>query len=203
MAPTDDLATVNRALERRDFPRARDAMASLLNAHPDSPQVLWTAGRFLGLLGAYGQAAVQFKRAVQGDPTLSHVEFQVAGKTLRIRDVPGSTWAADMLDEFGRGEWHSSQFTAFPGSAFDKAQPKLGRRRFTIEPKHQRILSIHNWPSLQCVRGDPADLTVNGYERDAGGLARFLFDVNVVERRWRLLRCCDDAQHAEPRGVNW
>src|SRR5690348_8262268 len=115
MAPTDDLATVNRALERRDFPRARDAMASLLNAHPDSPQVLWTAGRFLGLLGAYGQAAVQFKRAVQGDPTLSHVEFQVAGKTLRIRDVPGSTWAADMLDEFGRGMYSLTDLTFSPG----------------------------------------------------------------------------------------
>ena len=94
---------VNRALDARDLQPARATMASLLGAHPESADVLWTAGRFLGLLGSYAEAAVQFKRAVQADPRLSHVEFQVGGKAIRIRDVPGSTWAADVLDEFARG----------------------------------------------------------------------------------------------------
>jgi FkbM family methyltransferase len=103
MTLQDELTKVNRALDARDLAPARDGMAGLLNAHPDSGDVLWTVGRFLGMLGDYANAAVQFKNAVKRDPKLSHVEFHVDGKAVKLRDVPGSTWAADVLDEFSRG----------------------------------------------------------------------------------------------------
>ena len=102
MPLADDIAAVNRALDARNLQHARELIAPLLSAHPESATVLWTAGRFLGLLGAHAQAAVQFKQAVQRDPSLSHIEFALGGKTVRLRDVPGSTWASEVLDEFAQ-----------------------------------------------------------------------------------------------------
>jgi FkbM family methyltransferase len=143
----EDLATVNRALDVRDLKPARDTMASLLGAHPDSPDVLWTAGRFLGLLGAYAEAAAQFKRAVQGDPRLSRVEFQVAGKTIRIRDVPGSTWAADVLDEFARGMYSLPELQFSSGDVAVDIGAHIGGVSIVLATLHPTIRIVAYEPS--------------------------------------------------------
>jgi len=147
MGLDEDLITVNRALDVRDLQLARATIASLLGAHPESPDVLWTAGRFLGLLGAYGQAAVQFKRAVQGDPRLSHVEFEVAGKRLRIRDIPGSPWAADVLDEFGRGMYALPDLTFSPGDVAIDVGAHIGAVSIVLATLHPEIRIIAIEPS--------------------------------------------------------
>src|SRR5689334_14067604 len=162
MGLPDDLITVNRALDARDLQRARDTMALLLNAHPDSPDVLWTAGRFLGILGAHGQAAVQFKRAVQVDPRLSHVEFQVAGKTLRIRDVPGSTWAADVLDEFSRGMYSIADLKFKRGDVVVDVGAHIGGVSIVLATLHPEIRIVAIEPSSSNFSMLEENLKANG-----------------------------------------
>jgi FkbM family methyltransferase len=159
---TPDLATINRALDAQDFPRARAGMASLLTAQPESPEVLWTAGRFLGLLGSYREAAAQFKRAVQRDPSLSHIEFQVAGKTLRIRDVPGSTWAADMLDEFGRGMYDLADLQFSPGDVAVDVGAHIGGVSILLATLHPNIRIVAVEPASSNFAMLQANLEANG-----------------------------------------
>ena len=147
MGLEEDLATVNRALDARDLQHARNTMASLLGAHSESPNVMWTAGRFLGLLGAYGQAAAQFKRAVQGDPQLSHVEFTVAGKNVRLRDIPGSPWAADVLDEFGRGMYALTDLAFSPGDVAVDVGAHIGGVSVVLATLHPEIRIVAIEPS--------------------------------------------------------
>jgi FkbM family methyltransferase len=162
MGLDDDLITVNRALDVRDLPLARNTIASLLGAYPEAPRVLWTAGRFLGLLGAYGQAAVQFKRAVQGDPQLSHVEFAVAGKALRIRDIPGSTWAADVLDEFARGMYAIADLPFSPGDVAVDVGAHIGGVSIVLATLHPEIRIIAVEPSSSNFVALVANLERNG-----------------------------------------
>jgi FkbM family methyltransferase len=164
MALAEDLLTVNRALDGRDLPRARTAIAPLLGAYPDAPDVLWTAGRFLGLLGAYGQAAVQFKRAVQLDPRLSHVEFAVAGKTVRLRDIPGSPWAADVLDEFGRGMYAITELAFSPGDVVLDVGAHIGGVSVVLATLHPKIRIVAYEPSSSNYAALVENLKQNGIE---------------------------------------
>lgn len=162
MGVDEDLIAVNRALDARDVQRARAAIAPLLGSYPDSPDVLWTAGRFLGLLGAYGQAAPLFKRAVQGDPRLSHVEFAVAGKTLRIRDIPGSPWAADVLDEFARGMYSLADLTFASGDVAVDVGAHIGAVSIVLATLHPEIRIIAIEPSSSNFSMLDANLKANG-----------------------------------------
>ena len=162
MPLTEELMTVNRALDARDLAPARATMASLLGAHPDSPDVLWTAGRFLGLLGAYAESAVQFKRAVQGDPRLSHVEFHVGGKSIRIRDVPGSTWAADVLDEFARGMYAITSLELAPGDVVVDVGAHIGGVSIVLATLHPTARIIAFEPASSNFAMLTANLRENG-----------------------------------------
>jgi FkbM family methyltransferase len=154
MGLSEELAAVNRVLDARDVHRARELIAPLLTAHSESANVLWTAGRFLGLLGAHQQAAAQFRRAAQLDAQLSHVEFAVKGKTIRLRDVPGSTWAAEVLDEFGRGMYGLADLTFAPNDIAVDVGAHLGGVSIILAAlnPHIRIIAIEpassNYASL-------------------------------------------------------
>jgi len=137
-------------------------MATLLGTHPASADVLWTAGRFLGLLGSYGQAAVQFKLAVQSDPRLSHVEFQVGRKIIRLRDVPGSTWAADVLDEFARGMYSIADLKFSPGDVAVDVGAHIGGVSIVLATLHPNIRIIAFEPSSSNFAMLEANLTTNG-----------------------------------------
>ena len=162
MPLTEDLIAVNRALDARDLQPARATMASLLGAHPDSPDVVWTAGRFLGLLGSYAEAAVQFRRAVQGDPRLSHVEFQVGAKPIRIRDVPGSTWAADVLDEFARGMYALKDLRFSRGDVALDVGAHIGGVSIVLATMHPKIRIVAFEPSSSNYAMLCANLEANG-----------------------------------------
>ena len=162
MGLSEDLVTVNRALDARDPQAARATMATLLGAHPESGDVLWTAGRFLGLFGAYGHAAVQFKQAVQRDPALSHVEFMVGGKPIRIRDVPGSTWAADVLDEFARGMYAIADLKFKPGDVVVDVGAHIGGVSIVLATLHPRIRIIAFEPASSNFAMLTENLKANG-----------------------------------------
>lgn len=162
MGLEDDLATVNRALDARDLQRARTTIATLLGTHPGSADVLWTAGRFLGLLGAYGQAAAQFKLAVQSDPRLSHVEFQVGRKIIRLRDVSGSTWAADVLDEFSRGMYSIADLKFSPGDVAVDVGAHIGGVSIVLATLHPKISIIAFEPASSNFAMLEANLKANG-----------------------------------------
>jgi FkbM family methyltransferase len=157
-----NLAAVNRALDVRDVQRARSGIGTLLSSNPDSPDVLWTAGRFLGLLGAYAQAAAQFKLAVQGDPRLSHVEFQIGPKTIRLRDVPGSTWAADVLEEFGGGMYGLMDLTFAPGDVAIDVGAHIGGVSIILAALHPNIRIIAFEPASSNFAMLEANLKANG-----------------------------------------
>jgi hypothetical protein len=82
MTLPENLAAVNRALDAHDVQRGRELIAPLLTSHPDSADVLWTAGRFLGVLGAHQQAAAQFKRAVQTNDIAVDVGAHLGGVSI-------------------------------------------------------------------------------------------------------------------------
>lgn len=147
MELTDGVVAANRALDVRDVRGARGIMAELLTAYPSSPAVLWTAGRFLGLLKSYAAAAVQFKLAVQGDPSLSHVEFEVGGKAVRLRDVPGSQWAADVLDEYSRGMYGIGDLRFEPGDVAVDVGAHIGGVSVVLATLHPDIRIIAYEPS--------------------------------------------------------
>ena len=158
----DDLAAVNRALDARDLERAREHIAPLLGSHPDSADVLWTAGRFLGLLGAYGQAAVQFKQAVQRNPALGHVEFAVGGKTVRLRDVDGSTWAADVLDEFARGMYAMRDLAFVKGDVIVDVGAHIGGVSIILATLHPKVRIIAFEPAANNYASLCSNLQANG-----------------------------------------
>jgi FkbM family methyltransferase len=162
MPLTDELAAVNRALDARDTERARALIAPLLGAHPDSAAVLWTAGRFLGLLGAYAQAAVQFRQAVQRDPSLSHIEFALAGKRVTLRDVPGSTWAADVLDEFARGMYGLPNLTFAKRDVVVDVGAHIGGVSIILATLHPKVRIIAFEPAANNYASFCANLTANG-----------------------------------------
>ena len=162
MALTEDLAAVNHALDARDVQRARELIGPLLTSHGGSANVLWTAGRFLGLLGAYQQAAAQFKQAAQSDPALSHVEFSVKGKTIRLRDVPGSTWAAEVLDEFGRGMYGLVDLAFAPNDVAVDVGAHLGGVSVILGALNPDIRIIALEPASNNYASLCANLTANG-----------------------------------------
>jgi FkbM family methyltransferase len=162
MTVADDLIAVNRALDARDVQRARAMIAPLLTSHPESADVLWTAGRFLGLLGAYAQAASQFKLAVQRDPTLSHIEFALAGKSVRIRDVPGSTWAAEVLDEFARGMYSIPDLRFSPGDVAIDVGAHIGGVSIILATLNPKIRIIAIEPASSNYESLCGNLTANG-----------------------------------------
>jgi FkbM family methyltransferase len=200
----DGLAAANRALDVRDMPRARSAMAALLATYPDSPAVLWTAGRFLGLLASYAEAAVQFKLAVKGDATLSHVEFDVAGKVVRLRDIPGSTWAADILDEFARGMYAITDLQFAPGDVAIDIGAHIGGvsvvlallrpdiRIIAYEPSSSNFTMLcanleengitNVTPVQQAVMGEPGELTLTWAAHATAGSVVGLSDATRVAR---------------------
>ncbi len=147
MELTERLAATNRALDVRDVAVARGLIGELFATHPNHPQVLWTAGRFLGLLRSYGAAAAQFKLAVQGDPALSHVEFDVAGKVVRLRDIPGSTWAADVLDEYARGMYGMAELTFAPDDVAVDVGAHIGGVSVILATLHPEIRIIAYEPA--------------------------------------------------------
>ncbi|MFN8581060.1 MAG: FkbM family methyltransferase [Gemmatimonadaceae bacterium] len=179
---TERLEATNRAVERRDLTAARAGIGELFASHPDHPMVLWTAGRLLGRLQSYEPAAAQFKLAVARDPALSHVEFDVNGKVLRLRDVPGSSWAADVLDEFARGMYDIRSLTFAPGDTVVDVGAHIGGvsvilatlrpdiRIFAYEPSSSNYAMLvanleanaitNVTPVRQAVMGKPGTLTL-------------------------------------------
>ncbi|MFN8575034.1 MAG: FkbM family methyltransferase [Gemmatimonadaceae bacterium] len=147
MELTERLAATNRALDVRDLQAARSAIGELFAEHPNHPKVLWTAGRFLGLLKSYGPAAAQFKLAVQGDPLLSHVEFEVAGRVIRLRDIPGSSWAADVLDEFARGMYGIAELSFAPDDVVVDVGAHIGGVSVILAALHPDIRIIAYEPA--------------------------------------------------------
>ena len=142
MPLADDIAAVNRALDARNTQRARELIAPLLTAHPESPDVVWTAGRFLGLLGAHAQAAAQFKLAVQRDPALSHIEFAIGSKVVRLRDVAGSTWASEVLDEFARGMYSLAELKFAKGDVIVDVGAHIGGVSIILATLHPQTRII-------------------------------------------------------------
>ena len=124
--------------------------------------MLWTAGRFLGLLGAYAQAAVQFKQAVQRNPALSHVEFAVGGKPVRLRDVPGSTWAADVLDEFARGMYGIPDLTFAKGDVIVDVGAHIGGVSIILATLHPKARIIAFEPAANNYASLCSNLEANG-----------------------------------------
>ena len=162
MGLSEDLASVHRALDARDVHRARELIAPLLTSHSESADVLWTAGRFLGLLGAYEQSATQFRRAVQSDSRLSHVEFAVKGRTIKLRDVAGSTWAAEVLDEFGRGMYGLADLTFAPNDVAVDVGAHLGGVSIVLAALNPHIRIIALEPASSNYASFCANLSENG-----------------------------------------
>jgi FkbM family methyltransferase len=162
MELADGVVAANAALDVRDAARARAVMADLLGAYPDDPRVLWTAGRFLGLYQSYAEAAVQFKRAVERDPALSHVEFMVGGKVVRLRDIPGSTWAADILDEFARGMYGLTELAFAPGDVVVDVGAHIGGVSVILATLHPDIRIVAYEPSSSNFAMLSANLRENG-----------------------------------------
>ena len=162
MDVSDTLAAVNDALDARDSDRALRAITPLLKAHSGAPAVQWIAGRYFGLHNAYAEAAAHFKLAVQGDPALSHVEFDVAGKVVRLRDVSGSTWAADVLDEFARGMYGISELSFAPGDVALDIGAHIGGVSVVLATLHPDIRIIAYEPSASNFAMLCANLKENG-----------------------------------------
>ncbi len=114
-AMAEGLTVASRALDVRDAEGALAALTPLLSQEPIAPAVRWMTGRYFGLMRDYAEAANQFKLAVADDPSLSHVEFDVEGRVVRLSDVPGSPWAAMVLEEFSRGTYHLASLQLAPG----------------------------------------------------------------------------------------
>lgn len=156
------LTAVNRALDERNSQAALSALSPLLTSFSDVPAVRWTAGRYFGLHGAYGEAAAEFKRAVQGDAALSHVEFDVGGRVVRLRDVPGSTWAADVLDEFARGMYGIIERPFSPGDVAVDIGAHIGGVSVVLAMLHPEIRIIAYEPSSSNFAMLCANLKANG-----------------------------------------
>jgi FkbM family methyltransferase len=188
---SEGAAAVNRALDARDYPAARSKIGALLKEHPGSPDALWTTGRFLGLLKSYQEAAAQYKLAVRGDPTLSHVEFEVGGKVIRLRDVHGSAWASDVLDEFGRGMYRLAELRFKKGDIvldvgahiggvsiiLATLQPKIriiayepSSSNFAMLTENLRANRITNVTTVQqAVTGEPGEMTLTWSATETAG----------------------------------
>lgn len=105
-SPRDSATLLRRATEAIDAgedARAATALNELLQREPDHAEGLWQMGRSLALKEAYAEAAVHFRRAVERDPSLSHVIFRIGPHRITLRDVPGSGMPALVLEEFGQG----------------------------------------------------------------------------------------------------
>ncbi|MEP7344479.1 MAG: FkbM family methyltransferase, partial [Gemmatimonadaceae bacterium] len=144
---TEGLTAANRALDARDMHSARATIEALFATHSGAPAVQWTAGRFFGLLKAYADAAAQFKLAVEGDPALSHVEFDVAGKIVRLRDIPGSVWAADILAEFARGMYGITELSFAPGDVVLDVGAHIGGVSVVLATLHPDVRIVSYEPS--------------------------------------------------------
>ena len=159
---SDGLARANRALDTGDALSALTTLAPLLRTFGDSPAVRWTAGRFFGLNGALSEAAAQFKLAVQGDPTLSHVEFAVRGKVVRLRDIPGSTWASGVLHEFASGMYGITELRFSPGDVAVDIGAHIGGVSVVLAALHPDIRIVSYEPSASNFTMLCQNLTTNG-----------------------------------------
>lgn len=162
MELSDGLTAANRALDARDSQGALAAIAPLLANHADIPAVQWTAGRYFGLHQAYAEAAAQFKLAVQGNPALSYVEFDVAGKVVRLRDIPGSPWAADVLDEFARKMYGITDLAFAPGDVALDIGAHIGGVSVVLALLHPDIRIVSYEPSSSNFAMLCANLEENG-----------------------------------------
>jgi FkbM family methyltransferase len=144
---TEGLAAANDALDARDAERALAELTRLLDSAPESAAVRWTAGRYFGLHKAYSEAASQFLLAVQRDPTLSHVEFAVGGKVVRLRDVAGSTWAANVLKEFSEGMYGLTELPFAPGDVALDIGAHIGGVSVVLATLHPDIRIISYEPA--------------------------------------------------------
>jgi FkbM family methyltransferase len=195
---TEGLHAANDALEAGNSDAALAALTPLLQAYPDTPAVRWTAGRYFGLHKSYASASEQFLLAVEGDPTFSHVEFAVGSKVVRLRDVPGSPWAAKVLAEFARGMYKLSELSFAPGSVAVDVGAHIGGvsvilatlhpdlRIISYEPSSsnfamlcaniQRNAITNVTPVQQAVMGARGQMTLTWSERDTAGAAVGLLD---------------------------
>jgi FkbM family methyltransferase len=226
---TEGVAAVNRALDARDYQAARERIGVLLTEHPAAPDALWVTGRFLGLLKSYAQAAVQYKLAVKGDPSLSHVEFDVGGKVVRLRDVPGSTWAADVLDEFARGMYRIGELRFRKGDIvvdvgahiggvsviLATLQPKIriiayepSSSNFAMLTENLRANRITNVTAVrEAVTGEPGEMTLTWSATATAGSIVGLPDESRRKREaagWssETVRCVTLDQVFEQHGID-
>ncbi len=162
MELNDALTVAHRALDERDAQGALTAITLLLEQHSEAPIVRWTAGRYFGLMKAYSEAAGQYKLAVQGDPSLSHVEFAVGGKVVRLRDVSGSPWAAGVLEEFARGMYGLADLAFSAGDVALDVGAHIGGVSVILAVLHPDIRIVAYEPSSTNFAMLCANLHANG-----------------------------------------
>lgn len=158
----DPLAVAGRALDARDYSSALAALTPLLAQDPITPATRWMAGRYFGLRRDYAEAAAQFSRAVEGDPTLSHVEFDVAGRVVRLADVHGSKWAANVLEEFARGTYHLASLTLAPGDTVLDIGAHIGGVSIILAAMHPDVRIIAYEPASANYASLARNLAANG-----------------------------------------
>lgn len=109
------LRTASEAIDAGEDARAVKALAELLQHDPDHAAALWQVGRYHALKEQYQEGAAHFRRAVERDPTLSHVIFRVGPHRITLRDVAGSRMPAMVLEEFGQGMYGLRERRFAPG----------------------------------------------------------------------------------------
>lgn len=133
----------------------------LLSQAPDHPAALWQIARFYGLKGAYADAAAMYRRAVRRDPALSHATFRVAGHTITLRDVPGSTMPALVLEEFGQGMYGLQERRFAPGDVVLDIGAHIGAVSILVAKLHPQVRVIAYEPSSSNYEMLVANLAAN------------------------------------------
>ena len=108
------------------------------------------------------EAAAHFQRAATGDRALSHVEFAVGGKVVKLRDVAGSVWAARVLDEFAHGMYGLTALTFAPGDVAVDIGGHIGGVSVILATLHPEIRIVTFEPSSSNFAMLQANLAANG-----------------------------------------
>lgn len=159
---TDRLGAAHRALDAGQSQGALALIEPLLAECPDDASVRWLVGRYLALHGATAEAAAQYDFAARHDPSLSHVEFLVAGEVVRLQDAPGSAGAAEILAEFARGMYGLARVPFARGDVAVDVGAHIGGVSVVLAKLHPEIRIIAYEPSASNYAMLCANLQANG-----------------------------------------
>lgn len=130
------LRSAIEAIDAGEDARAAKALGELLQRDPDHAEGLWQVGRYHALKEQYQEGAAHFRRAVECDPSLSHVIFRVGPHRITLRDVAGSRMPAMVLEEFGQGMYGLRERRFAPGDVVIDVGAHIGAVSIIVAKLH-------------------------------------------------------------------